>query len=257
MPVARGTPGFSSVWGEARDSLSRHDFRGGNLFMLRMLNRYRGELGVRALSQELDSAATHTEMHLATDAAGVRADSARLEGAQLHFAVAVHSLGGHKLPTAHPSRRAWLHMPVRDRDGQLVFESGAPSPDGSIAGNDNDFDGRRFEPHFRRIDASSQVQIYESEMADAAGIPTTSRFAVRRRSTLSSTEAGIAWTMASTWGARPLHSMSRSRFASSQSSFDGRATLPRSRARRRSASVATTRGWRGRRRRRWRRCGRW
>lgn len=173
MPVARGAMGFSSVWGEARDSLSRHDFRGGNFFILRMLNRHRGELGVRALSQELEGAATRTEMHLATAAAEVRADSVHLDGTRLHVAVAVHNLGGHKLPTAYPSRRAWLHVQVRDGDGHLVFESGAPRPDGSIAGNDNDVDGRRFEPHYRRIDSPSQVQIYESVMADANGVPTT------------------------------------------------------------------------------------
>ena len=63
---------------------------------------------------------------------------------QLHgqrvIAVDVHveNFGGHKLPTAFPSRRAWLHVMVKDASGRLVFESGALKPDGSIAGNDND-----------------------------------------------------------------------------------------------------------------------
>ena len=36
---------------------------------------------------------------------------------RLHADVVVENLGGHKLPTAYPSRRAWLHVIVRDRSG--------------------------------------------------------------------------------------------------------------------------------------------
>ena len=42
----------------------------------------------------------------------------------------VENLGGHKLPTAYPSRRAWLRFIVRDRNHQTIFESGALNPDG-------------------------------------------------------------------------------------------------------------------------------
>ena len=38
----------------------RHTFLGGNFFMLRMLNRYRTELGVEALPQELEAEAQAT-----------------------------------------------------------------------------------------------------------------------------------------------------------------------------------------------------
>ena len=55
------------------------------------------------------------------------------------------------------------------RDGRVVFESGAPRPDGSIKGNDNDADARRFEPHHRRSRSADQVQVYESIMADTDG----------------------------------------------------------------------------------------
>jgi hypothetical protein len=54
-----------------------------------------------------------------------------------------------------------------------VFESGAVQPNGLIAGNDNDHDGLRYEPHYTEIQQSDQVQIYESVMADARGRPTT------------------------------------------------------------------------------------
>ena len=52
--------------------------------------------------------------------------------------------GGHKLPTAYPSRRAWLHVRgARCEPARSVFESGAVHADGSIEGNDNDADAPR------------------------------------------------------------------------------------------------------------------
>jgi hypothetical protein len=87
--------------------------------------------------------------------------------------VAVRNLAGHKLPTAYPSRRAWLHVTVRDRDGQRVFESGAVEPSGRIRGNDNDDDAAQFESHHGAITSADQVQIYESIMGDVNGNVTT------------------------------------------------------------------------------------
>ena len=89
------------------------------------------------------------------------------------FDVTVHNRSGHKFPTAYPARRAWLHVTVRDATGKTVFESGAPRTDGAVAGNDNDADAARFEPHYRRITAPDQVQIYESIMGDYVGRVTT------------------------------------------------------------------------------------
>ena len=85
----------------------------------------------------------------------------------------MENLGGHKLPTAYPSRRAWLHILVRDRNDRIVFESGKLNTDGSIQGNDNDADASRFEPHYTEIDRGDQVQIYESIMKDPEGRVTT------------------------------------------------------------------------------------
>jgi hypothetical protein len=87
--------------------------------------------------------------------------------------VDVTNLTGHKLPTAYPSRRVWLHVLVRDRSGATVFESGALTRTGRIVGNDNDDDRLRYEPHYREITQSGQVQIYESIMRDSYGAVTT------------------------------------------------------------------------------------
>lgn len=54
-PVVAEPIATASVLGQPRERLARHDFRGGNFFMLGMLNRYRAELGVTALPEEMDT----------------------------------------------------------------------------------------------------------------------------------------------------------------------------------------------------------
>ena len=98
---------------------------------------------------------------------------ASMSGDRLVVDVTARNLTGHKLPTGYPSRRVWLHLTVRDRDGRTVFESGALGKDGSIAGNDQDVTGGGAEPHHPQITRPDEVQIYESVMADRDGRPTT------------------------------------------------------------------------------------
>jgi hypothetical protein len=173
MPeVAEETP-ISSVLGVPRPRLSQHTFRGGNAFMLGILNKYRGELGTAALPQELDTAQRETRAYLGSAAAQLTIESAALRGSELEMSLHVESTTGHKLPTAYPARRVWLHVRVTDASGALLFESGAPRADGSITGNDNDEDPLRFEPHRDRIESQEQVQIYESVMVDRDGRVTT------------------------------------------------------------------------------------
>ncbi|MGB7219794.1 MAG: hypothetical protein WBD07_13430 [Vicinamibacterales bacterium] len=173
MPVVQEDTPAASVLGEPRAGVSRHTFVGGNFFMLRMLNRYRAELGVAAPSQELDAAARRTVEYLQSQTASVSIERAELSGAQLAIDVAVRNLTGHKLPTGYPSRRVWLHLTVRDRTGTTVFESGGLAPSGSIQGNDNDADQGRVEPHYTQISRPDEVQIYEAVMGDTSGNPTT------------------------------------------------------------------------------------
>jgi len=173
MPEVPGMTRMSSTLGEMREGVHRHTFVGGNFFMLRMLNRYRGELGVAALPQELDASATRTLQQLGSESAQVVVSHSEIVGGQLQFDVDVKNTTGHKLPTGYPSRRAWLHVIVRNAQGQPVFESGAIAADGHIDGNDNDRDPARFEPHYTEIRRADEVQIYESIMGDARRTPTT------------------------------------------------------------------------------------
>ena len=173
MPVVEEPTRMASVLGEVRDGVARHNFLGGNFFMLSMLNRYRTELGVEATTQELDAAVRETRAHLRTGSASLAIERAERVGGRLVVDVSVANLAGHKLPTGYPSRRAWIHLTVRDRSGATVFESGQVTPEGRISGNDNDDDPSRYEPHHLEIRQRDQVQIYESIMGDTKGAVTT------------------------------------------------------------------------------------
>jgi hypothetical protein len=173
MPRVSEPVPITRVFGQPREGVSRHVFVAANFFMQRMLNRYRETLDVAALPQELTAAADRTVDYLGSRAAVVRIADTRIEGDRLRTDVVVENLGGHKLPTAYPSRRAWLHVVVRDGAGRVVFESGALNPDGSIQGNENDSDPKKFEPHYTEISSADQVQVYESILGDLSGGVTT------------------------------------------------------------------------------------
>jgi hypothetical protein len=171
---------ITNVDGPPRPDVRRHVFVGGNFFLLGMLNRYRGDLAVEAPAKELDAVAARTRELLAHAArVTVVPMPDAVPSASLHDSrrlvvdVEVTNLSGHKLPTAYPSRRAWLHFTVRDGKGAMVFESGALMASGRIVGNENDDDRMKYEPHYREIARPDQVQIYESIMRDPRGAVTT------------------------------------------------------------------------------------
>ena len=173
MPEVAGEAPISAVMGVQRTGMHQHTFTGGNFFVLKMLNLHRDELSVAALPEELSAETERTENFLRTQAARVSIRNVGVRDGKLVADVFVENLTGHKLPTAFPSRRAWLHLTVRDGSGNPAFESGALKADGSIQGNVNDIDPSRFEPHFREITSSDQVEIYEPILKDSDGRVTT------------------------------------------------------------------------------------
>jgi hypothetical protein len=174
MPAVDEETRIAVTLGLPREKMGRHVFVGGNFFMLRVLNRFRNELGVMALPVEFETAASRTIDHLKEDTAKVTLNQVSLTGdSRIVIDLSVENKGGHKFPTAYPSRRAWLHVTVKDNGGRVVFESGKLNPDGSIQGNDNDADATRFEPHYSEITSRDQVQIYEDIMVGTNNVPTT------------------------------------------------------------------------------------
>jgi hypothetical protein len=173
MPRTPGPIHAASVLGDERDSLARHTFVGGNAHMLRLLNRFRDELGVTALPSELEAAAAATVRQLQHETATLSLTTPQREAGRLVFDVGVTTLAGHKFPTGYPARRTWLHVVVTDDRGTTLFESGAVSEAGMIDGNAADTDGGIYEPHYDEITRPDQVQVYETVLGDRQGAPTT------------------------------------------------------------------------------------
>ncbi len=180
MPYVGEKMPISSVLGEPRSGFFRHEFRGGNFFMLRILTRNAQKLAVQAPTQHIDSAALRTIRHLETDSARILVEDAKISEQRLDATILVENLAGHKLPTAYPSRRAWIRFILRDPAGKVIFESGKINQDGSIRGNENDRDPAHYEPHYGIIEREDQVQIYEAIMADHENSVTTGLLAAVR-----------------------------------------------------------------------------
>lgn len=173
MPVVKEAVAVTALYGQPREGMHRHVFVGANFVMEGMLQDHRDDLATPALPREMDAAMERTAEFLKTQAAKVTIGSIDRTTDGVAVDVHVENFGGHKLPTAYPSRRAWLHVVVKDGNGRVVFESGALNPDGSIVGNDNDEDPLKFEPHYREITSPQQVEIYESIIKDPRGKVTT------------------------------------------------------------------------------------
>ena len=92
--------------------------------------------------------------------------SAAREGDTLSLEIAVRNLAGHKVPTAFPSRRVWLHVVVTGGDGSKLFESGGWDANGEIAGGE--------QPHHALISRPEQAMIYEAAYRDSRGGSTMS-----------------------------------------------------------------------------------
>jgi hypothetical protein len=173
MPEVKEPVAVTALYGPLREGMHRHVFVGSNFVMEGMLQDHRDELQTAALPEEMDAAMKRTAEFLRTQAAKVTIPSIERTANGIAVDVHVENYGGHKLPTAYPSRRAWLHVVVRDNSGRMVFESGALNPNGSIVGNDNDEDPLKFEPHYREITSPDQVEIYEPILKDSEGHVTT------------------------------------------------------------------------------------
>ncbi len=173
MPTAEGGVSIASSSVNPRSPFAQHTFVGANTYLLRIFEQFGEELGATASASQFGEAGRRTEVQLAEQTANVTIENIRLSGVHFSAEVVVEDLAGHKFPTGFPSRRAWLHITLRDASGQVLFESGGYGPDGSITGNDNDADPSQFEPHYQAIVSPDQVQIYEAILRDSEGAVTT------------------------------------------------------------------------------------
>lgn len=175
--IARNPMGRDFPPVKERSPFGRHLFVGGNTLILSILRDNREELRVPAPAAAFDATIAAARDQLRHRTARVSIADTTREGHQLHFAVDVQNLTGHKLPTGHPTRRAWLRVSVRDAEGELLFASGRPDDQGRVLGADgaplsSELPGGPIQPHRDLITAADQVATYEAIMADASGAPT-------------------------------------------------------------------------------------
>lgn len=171
MPLAEGGVVISQMPNRLapREPFFKHYFVGGNYFMLQILADWGGELEVSANQAELSTTQSRVLDQIKNNTAQLSIKEATFEGDTVTVILQVDILTGHKFPTSFPSRRAWLHLTITDTNGEVIFESGQPNPDGTITGNAADFDETTYEPHYDLITQADQVQIYEAIMANSDG----------------------------------------------------------------------------------------
>ncbi|MGE0707960.1 MAG: multiheme c-type cytochrome [Planctomycetota bacterium] len=172
--AARGQAGFPI---NPRDPVGRHVFVGGNTLVPRILRDQRAALQPLAPDAALDAMVAESRDLLQRSTARVSVQAPTRTGALLRVPVRVENLSGHKLPTGHPVRRAWLRVVVRDAQGQVVFASGEHDAEGRLvdqAGRPlaSEAAGGPTQPHRQVVTASDQVQVYQSLMRDEAGAAT-------------------------------------------------------------------------------------
>lgn len=172
MPTAEGGVVLSNRGAaglQARSPFSKHFFVGGNAFMLSVLSDNLEELQITASSPQLEQTRLRLISQMQSATANLTVTDVRVGESELEVRLRVSSLVGHKFPSGFPSRRAWIHLTLKDKDGVTVFDSGRPDEGGRISGNDADFVAGTCEPHYRVITDPDQVQIYESIMQNTDG----------------------------------------------------------------------------------------
>lgn len=146
-------------WLEGRTPFWRHQFVGGNVFMLSLLSENAERLEAQADQEQFQSMIAKSRQQLSA-AAKLKLNGKRTKD-QITLKVRVNNLCGHKFPTAHPYRRAWLRVTVRDQQGTVLFESGSFDSEGRLKSSPTGFD-----PHHDEITRPDQTQVYQAVMGD-------------------------------------------------------------------------------------------
>jgi len=167
-----------------RQPYGQHTLVGGNTHLLEILRDYRAELGIESSTTV---AGFNDQIALTKNflggAATVSISTPQQVNNNLEFNVEVINNAGHKLPSAYPSRRMWLHVTVKDKDSNVIFESGKPDARGYISTDESrlkadcmsahkleGFDTALcYEPHRNVINDPSQIAIYETVLGDVNG----------------------------------------------------------------------------------------
>lgn len=173
--IARTPQGDGFPIGD-RSPFGRHLLVGGNTWIPQLLRDHADVLSPVADAAAFDAVVTRARESLA-GAATVTVSDTSLSEERLRADLEVTTLLGHKLPTAYPSRRAWLEIVVRDAAGAELLHVGAADTHGRLLGPDgaplpSEQVGGPVEPHRTTVSSASDLVVYESILATPDGAPT-------------------------------------------------------------------------------------
>ncbi len=162
-----------------RSPYARHIFVGGNTLIPAILRDNADELGVTAPPQAFDETIRLATSQLQNDTASLSLTTTFTAEGTLTLDVSIANLTGHKFPTGHPARRAWLHVVVTVGNERVHFESGAVDSAGRLVDQrlqllPSELPGGPVQPHRTHIAGDRDVYILESVMLDDGAKPTYS-----------------------------------------------------------------------------------
>ena len=186
FPEAENNLGPEDIDLPVRDGFAAHTLVGLNVFLTKIAQQFPDVLGIPTqdpmlVSRGLDPL-LRTEQAMLDMAGNQTADVAvggvSTAGGRLQATVTVRSKTGHKLPSGVGFRRAFLEFRVLDQNGVTLWASGRTNTAGALVDQaDTPLDGeywwtddcssrihpeeRLHQPHFQRITAQNQAQIYQ------------------------------------------------------------------------------------------------
>ncbi|MCF8258905.1 MAG: T9SS type A sorting domain-containing protein [Flavobacteriales bacterium] len=151
-----------------RSPYGKHELVGGNTFMLKLMKQNREALNIPSNETHFDTVIARTERLLQQQTLDMELTMSGYAADTAFYEVKLTNRAGHKFPSGYPSRRAFIEFVMLKENGDTLFSSGAFQDNYEVQGQDSDY-----EPHYRTIRESHQVQIYEMVMGDVNGNVTT------------------------------------------------------------------------------------
>ena len=172
--IARNPHGRDFGFAGARSPFGRHEILGGNMLVPSMLANLAHESGASVAPERLETTAWLARRQLEQQTGTIEIGKPERQGEMLTVPVTVRNLAGHKFPSAHPSRRAWIRFVVRDSEGEVLFASGSFDRRGRLVAGDgspltSERAGGPVQPHRDLVRSDAEAAVYESVMADAEG----------------------------------------------------------------------------------------
>jgi hypothetical protein len=173
--IARNPGGFDFPNINERSPYGRHVFVGGNALVPQLIRDLKVELGFPAPKAAFDAVAQAARNQLRSQSLKIQVGpDAEYANGLMRVPVTLRNLTGHKFPSAHPTRRAWIRFVVRDCNGRVLYSSGEHTSEGGLLGADGklllseQLEGDSM-PWFPVISTAKQVAILESVMEDDDG----------------------------------------------------------------------------------------